>query len=225
MADIIADLVAAKARLGAFAKSAQALMQSFAAISRQASQPGSFSAARKELLAVAIAVAKGCEDCILYHLDAALRHGATELIKALEDAVEMGGGPAIMSAGNGIRGLSQAGLRTGTTGMGGQNSLPRTRAPKACARVSMICWETALVKRRSAMTPALRPARGPNKRPRVGGSHWSPQPPELWRKPGSTRAKARPCALPPSAVPLSRWTVTPIRYARRLVRLSQIRLS
>jgi AhpD family alkylhydroperoxidase len=98
MADTPADLAAAKARLGAFAKSAPALMQGFAAISRQATQAGSFSAAQRELMAVAISVSKGCEDCILYHLDAAKRHGATEsdLIEALEVAVEMGGGPAIM---------------------------------------------------------------------------------------------------------------------------------
>lgn len=98
MADTTADLSAAKARLGAFAKSAPALMQGFGAISRQATQPGSFSAAQKELIAVAIAVGKGCEDCILYHLDAARKHGAGEsdLMEVLEVAVEMGGGPAVM---------------------------------------------------------------------------------------------------------------------------------
>lgn len=98
MADSTANLAAAKARLNAFAKAAPALMQGFAAISREATRAGSFSAAQKELMAVAIAVAKGCEDCILYHLDAARRHGADEaaLIEALEVAVEMGGGPAIM---------------------------------------------------------------------------------------------------------------------------------
>lgn len=104
MADTAADLAAAKARLGAFAKSAPALMQGFGAISRQATQAGGFSAAQKELMAVAIAVAKGCEDCILYHLDAARRHGATEgdLVEALEVAVEMGGGPAIMYSGKAL---------------------------------------------------------------------------------------------------------------------------
>ena len=98
MSDVTADLAAAKARLGAFAKTSPELMQGFAAISRQATRPGSFSAAQKELIAVAIAVAKGCEDCVLYHLDAARRHGAIEadLVEALEVAVEMGGGPAIM---------------------------------------------------------------------------------------------------------------------------------
>jgi AhpD family alkylhydroperoxidase len=98
MADSNENLAAAKARLGGFAKAAPALMQGFGAISRKATQAGSFSAAQKELMAVAIAVTKGCEDCILYHLEAARRHGADEaaLIEVLEVAVEMGGGPAIM---------------------------------------------------------------------------------------------------------------------------------
>lgn len=101
MADTTAaDLAAAKARLGAFAKAAPGVMQGFAAISRQANSAGSFTPAQKELLAVALAVAKGCGDCILYHVDAARRHGAAEaeLVEALEVAVEMGGGPALMYA-------------------------------------------------------------------------------------------------------------------------------
>lgn len=98
MSDAKSGLAAAKSRLGAFAKAAPSLMQSFGGISRVATTPGQFSAAQKELVAVAIAVAKGCEDCILYHLDGARRHGADEaaLVEALEIAVEMGGGPAVM---------------------------------------------------------------------------------------------------------------------------------
>lgn len=111
MADTTEKLAAAKARLGAFAKAAPQLMQGFGAISRQATQAGSFSPAQKELLAVAIAVATGCEDCILYHLDAARRHGAgePELIEALEVAVEMGGGPAIMYAGKALEAFRNLG--------------------------------------------------------------------------------------------------------------------
>ena len=103
-ADPQAGLAAAKARLSAFARAAPGLMQGFAALSRQATQPGSFTAAQKELMATAIAVSKGCEDCILYHVDAARRHGATEpeLVEALEVAAEMGGGPAIMYAGKAL---------------------------------------------------------------------------------------------------------------------------
>ncbi|MEQ9341407.1 MAG: carboxymuconolactone decarboxylase family protein [Hyphomicrobiales bacterium] len=97
-------LTAAKTRMGAFAKTSPALFQGFQMIASTATREGRFSAAQKELMAVAIAVTQGCEDCILYHVDAAKRHGADEeaLIEALEIAVEMGGGPAIMYAGKAL---------------------------------------------------------------------------------------------------------------------------
>lgn len=111
MADAKQALAAAKTRLGLFAKASPGVMKGFAEVSRAATVPGQFSPSQKELMAVAISVAKGCEDCILYHADAARRHGADEaaLIEALEVAVEMGGGPAVMYAGKALeafRGLA-----------------------------------------------------------------------------------------------------------------------
>jgi AhpD family alkylhydroperoxidase len=49
---------------------------------------------------VAIAVAKGCEDCIVYHAAAANKHGATreELAEMLAVSVEMAGGPGAVYA-------------------------------------------------------------------------------------------------------------------------------
>ena len=97
-------LDAAKSRLGAFAKTTPALFEGFTKISRTATRDGSFSAAQKELIATAIAVNQGCDDCILYHVDAAKRHGIDEaaLVEVLEVAVEMGGGPALMYAGKAL---------------------------------------------------------------------------------------------------------------------------
>jgi AhpD family alkylhydroperoxidase len=97
-------LTAAKGRMGAFGKTAPALMEGFVKVSKAATAGGRFSPAQKELIATAIAVAKGCEDCILYHVDGARRHGAEEadLVEALEVAVEMGGGPALMYAGKAL---------------------------------------------------------------------------------------------------------------------------
>lgn len=102
--DTIDKLKAVKSRMGAFAKAAPGLMEGFAKVSKTATAVGRFSAAQKELIATAIAVAKGCEDCILYHVDGARRHGAEEsdLIEVLEVAVEMGGGPALMYAGKAL---------------------------------------------------------------------------------------------------------------------------
>lgn len=104
MSDVKTDLKTAQTRLMAFAKAAPEVMAGFAKVSKAATAEGSFSAGQRELIAVSIAVVKGCDDCILYHIDAAIRHSAseTELVEALEVAVEMGGGPAIMYAGKAL---------------------------------------------------------------------------------------------------------------------------
>jgi AhpD family alkylhydroperoxidase len=93
-------LTRAKTRMAAFAKASPELFDGFARVSKTATRAGAFSAAQKEVIATSLAVAKGCDDCILYHVDAARRHGADEasLLEALEVAVEMGGGPAVMYA-------------------------------------------------------------------------------------------------------------------------------
>lgn len=97
-------LNAAKTRMGAFAKASPGLMKGFTELSKAATAHGRFTPAQKEIIATVIAVSEGCEDCILYHVDAARRHGAdeTELVEALEVAVEMGGGPALMYAGKAL---------------------------------------------------------------------------------------------------------------------------
>jgi AhpD family alkylhydroperoxidase len=104
MSDAKEKLNAAKGRLGALAKETPDLFEGFIKISKTATRDGQFTAAQKELVATAVAVAQGCDDCILYHVDAAKRLGADEaiLIEALEVAVEMGGGPAVMYAGKAL---------------------------------------------------------------------------------------------------------------------------
>ena len=98
MSDIAERLKQAQRRIGLLARASPDLFGGFSRVSKVAGTAGSFSAAQKELMAVAIAVSKGCEDCILYHVDAAVKHGAkeAELVEALEVAIEMGGGPAVM---------------------------------------------------------------------------------------------------------------------------------
>jgi AhpD family alkylhydroperoxidase len=112
MTDPKAALGEAKRRLGDLAGAAPDAMKAMAGLTRAAAaSPGGFSAAQKELIAVAISVVEGCEDCILFHVDLARRHGATEadLAQALSVAIEMGGGPAAMYAGKALaawRGLA-----------------------------------------------------------------------------------------------------------------------
>jgi AhpD family alkylhydroperoxidase len=54
----------------------------------------------KELIAVGISVVIDCESCMQYHIEQAAQAGATarEVLEAVEVGIEMGGGPATVSA-------------------------------------------------------------------------------------------------------------------------------
>src|SRR5512136_1903900 len=54
----------------------------------------------KELIAVGISVAIDCESCMQWHIEHAARAGAArrEVLEAVEVGMEMGGGPATVSA-------------------------------------------------------------------------------------------------------------------------------
>jgi len=73
---------------------------SFAGFVESAEATGAIDNKTKELMSLAIAVTIRCEDCILWHTDAALDAGATheEVVDALTVAVAMGGGPAMTYA-------------------------------------------------------------------------------------------------------------------------------
>ena len=54
----------------------------------------------KELIAVGISVVLDCESCMQWHVEQAAEAGATaeEVLEAVEVGMEMGGGPATVSA-------------------------------------------------------------------------------------------------------------------------------
>jgi AhpD family alkylhydroperoxidase len=54
----------------------------------------------KELIAVGISVVKDCESCMEWHITQAAKAGASrgEVMEAVEVGIEMGGGPATVSA-------------------------------------------------------------------------------------------------------------------------------
>lgn len=74
--------------------------EGFARLHRQAVADGVLPGRIKELIALAIAVAEGCEGCIAYHAMGAARQGATEpeVTEALGVALLMRGGPASVHA-------------------------------------------------------------------------------------------------------------------------------
>jgi AhpD family alkylhydroperoxidase len=60
----------------------------------------SLSKLQKELIAIGISVVINCESCMEWHIKQALDDGATEdeILEAIEVGIEMGGGPATVSA-------------------------------------------------------------------------------------------------------------------------------
>ena len=54
----------------------------------------------KELIAVGISVVIDCESCMQWHIEQAAKAGASmrEVLEAVEVGIEMGGGPATVSA-------------------------------------------------------------------------------------------------------------------------------
>jgi AhpD family alkylhydroperoxidase len=82
---------------------------SFIRLHKEATAAGTLGPKFKELMALAIAVAIRCENCIAYHVHDALKAGATrpDVLEALGVAIMMGGGPAAMYACEAFQALEQ----------------------------------------------------------------------------------------------------------------------
>lgn len=111
MADAKEKLEGVNARLMGLFKAEKQTMMAFNGLTVAATRAGKISPAMKELTAVAIAVATGCEDCIVYHVAAAKKHGATreELTEMLAVSVEMAGGPGAVYAAKALEIFDQLG--------------------------------------------------------------------------------------------------------------------
>jgi AhpD family alkylhydroperoxidase len=74
--------------------------QSFVNMEEAAFEDRVLSKLQKELIAVGISIVINCESCMEWHIRQALECGATEdeIIEAIEVGIEMGGGPATVSA-------------------------------------------------------------------------------------------------------------------------------
>jgi AhpD family alkylhydroperoxidase len=85
-------------------KAAPEPMRAFQALAAAASKDGLLPARVKELMALAVAIATRCEGCILHHVEAAVRHGASrvEIAETIAVAVEMAGGPAVVYGGTAL---------------------------------------------------------------------------------------------------------------------------
>ncbi|MGA9599226.1 MAG: carboxymuconolactone decarboxylase family protein [Methylocystis sp.] len=84
-------------------------MKAFGALATTASAGNALDAKIKELMALAIPVSARCDDCIAFHIKAALDRGAArdEIMETLGVAIYMGGGPSVMYASHALAACSQ----------------------------------------------------------------------------------------------------------------------
>jgi AhpD family alkylhydroperoxidase len=85
------------------------VMRAFANIAQSALAPKALDGKTKELIALGIAVAIRCDDCIAFHVKAALQQGASraEVTEALGMAIYMGAGPSVMYATHALDAFTQ----------------------------------------------------------------------------------------------------------------------
>jgi AhpD family alkylhydroperoxidase len=85
------------------------VMKAFSNLAQAALAPKALDGKTKELVALGIAVAIRCDDCIGFHVKAALEHGASreEVTETLGMAIYMGAGPSVMYASHAIDAFEQ----------------------------------------------------------------------------------------------------------------------
>ena len=85
------------------------VMKGFSPIAQAALQPSALDAKTKELIALAIGIAVRCDDCIAFHVKAAIDHGATreEALEPLGMAIYMRAGPSAMYASHALEAFTQ----------------------------------------------------------------------------------------------------------------------
>jgi len=85
------------------------VIATFEKFHQAAGATGALDRKTKELMALAISVTHGCDDCIAHHVHDAVEAGATreEFADALGVAVLMGGGPGMIYASHAIEAVDQ----------------------------------------------------------------------------------------------------------------------
>jgi AhpD family alkylhydroperoxidase len=87
--------------------------EGFLAMEAATYRDGALPKKQKELIAVGISVVKNCESCMQWHIEQAATDGASfeELLEAVEVGIEMGGGPATVSARFALEVMESLGLK------------------------------------------------------------------------------------------------------------------
>jgi AhpD family alkylhydroperoxidase len=85
------------------------VMKAFSSIAQAASTAKALDVKTKELIALGIAIAVRCDDCIGFHVKAALEKGTSkeEVAEVLGMAIYMGVGPSVMYASHALEAFGQ----------------------------------------------------------------------------------------------------------------------
>jgi AhpD family alkylhydroperoxidase len=85
------------------------VMRAFSAMAQAATAANALDGKTKELIGLGIAVAVRCDDCIGFHVKAALDRGASreEMMEVLGMAIYMGAGPSVMYASHALEAFGQ----------------------------------------------------------------------------------------------------------------------
>ena len=96
-------------RLTQFGREMPGPMTGFARLRKKAVEDGALSAKVKEMMALAISIAVGCEGCIAYHVHDAIKAGATrpELLETISVGVMRAGGPGAIYAAHALDAVEQ----------------------------------------------------------------------------------------------------------------------
>jgi AhpD family alkylhydroperoxidase len=98
-----------RAGMGRYGQASPDVMTAFQALHQAGAADGLLDTRTKELIALAIAVVVRCDGCIAFHVHDAIKAGASreEIVEALDVAVLMGGGPALMYVIEALEALEQ----------------------------------------------------------------------------------------------------------------------
>ncbi len=84
-------------------------MTGFARLHKKSVEEGALSSKVKEMMALAISIAVGCDGCIAYHVHDAVAAGANrqELLETIGVGILMGGGPGSIYAAHALDAVEQ----------------------------------------------------------------------------------------------------------------------
>lgn len=95
--------------LGQLGRELPGPMSGFARLHKKSVEAGALPARVKEMMALAVSIAVGCDGCIAYHVHDAVAAGATraELLETIGVGVMMGGGPGSIYAAHALEAIAQ----------------------------------------------------------------------------------------------------------------------